>query len=153
MALDFPASPTAGQTYISAGTQWVWDGAKWVTGTTANAWAPIASPAFSGNPTAPTPPMGDNDTSIATTAFVAPAFNGIGRNLIHNPLFNIAQRGTGPWASGYTADRWGIAAVGAGSSMTTTLPVTDRCGSRRRLSDEAARSYPQLQYDWFGGRR
>lgn len=32
--------------------------------------ADIASPAFSGNPTAPTPATGDNDTSIATTAFV-----------------------------------------------------------------------------------
>ena len=32
--------------------------------------APVASPAFTGNPTAPTPSPGDNDTSIATTAFV-----------------------------------------------------------------------------------
>lgn len=33
--------------------------------------APLASPVFTGNPTAPTPTPGDNDTSIATTAFVA----------------------------------------------------------------------------------
>ena len=32
--------------------------------------ANLASPAFTGNPTAPTPTAGDNDTSIATTAFV-----------------------------------------------------------------------------------
>ena len=32
--------------------------------------APIDSPAFTGNPTAPTPAAADNDTSIATTAFV-----------------------------------------------------------------------------------
>lgn len=32
--------------------------------------APKASPALTGNPTAPTPTAGDNDTSIATTAFV-----------------------------------------------------------------------------------
>jgi len=32
--------------------------------------ANLASPAFTGNPTAPTPSLGDNDTSIATTAFV-----------------------------------------------------------------------------------
>lgn len=32
--------------------------------------APLNSPAFTGNPTAPTPAAGDNDTSIATTAFV-----------------------------------------------------------------------------------
>jgi hypothetical protein len=35
--------------------------------------APIASPALTGVPTAPTPAPGDNDTSIATTAFVMAA--------------------------------------------------------------------------------
>jgi len=35
--------------------------------------APLASPEFTGNPTAPTPSAGDNDTSIATTAFVTAA--------------------------------------------------------------------------------
>lgn len=35
--------------------------------------APLASPVFTGNPTAPTPTAGDNDTSIATTAFVQAA--------------------------------------------------------------------------------
>jgi hypothetical protein len=35
-----------------------------------SAYAPLASPALTGNPTAPTPTAGDNDTSIATTAFV-----------------------------------------------------------------------------------
>ena len=32
--------------------------------------APLASPAFTGNPTAPTPATSDNDTSVATTAMV-----------------------------------------------------------------------------------
>jgi hypothetical protein len=36
-------------------------------------YAPLASPALTGNPTAPTPTTGDNDTSIATTAFVQSA--------------------------------------------------------------------------------
>lgn len=35
--------------------------------------APLASPALTGNPTAPTPASSDNDTSIATTAFVRSA--------------------------------------------------------------------------------
>jgi hypothetical protein len=30
MALDFPASPTTGQTFSSGGVTWTWDGAKWV---------------------------------------------------------------------------------------------------------------------------
>lgn len=37
--------------------------------------APLASPAFSGNPTAPTPTAGDNDISVATTAFVGDAID------------------------------------------------------------------------------
>jgi len=35
--------------------------------------APLASPTFTGDPKAPTPTPGDNDTSIATTAFVSAA--------------------------------------------------------------------------------
>lgn len=38
--------------------------------------APLASPAFTGNPTAPTPAAGDNDISVATTAFVQQAVGG-----------------------------------------------------------------------------
>jgi len=50
----------------------VW--AKWgYTAVDMLAYAPINSPAFTGNPTAPTPAPGDNDTSIATTAFVQDA--------------------------------------------------------------------------------
>jgi hypothetical protein len=40
--------------------------------------APLASPAFSGNPTAPTATAGDSDTSIATTAFVMNAVTAAG---------------------------------------------------------------------------
>jgi hypothetical protein len=40
--------------------------------------APLASPALTGNPTAPTPAAGDNDTSIATTAFVTTALTNAG---------------------------------------------------------------------------
>jgi hypothetical protein len=41
---------------------------------TAAGGALLASPALTGNPTAPTAAAGDNDTSIATTAFVATSF-------------------------------------------------------------------------------
>lgn len=43
------------------------------TTTQLNLKAPLASPALTGSPTAPTPTAGDNDTSIATTAFVTGA--------------------------------------------------------------------------------
>ena len=40
-------------------------------------YAPLASPALTGTPTAPTATAGDNSTQIATTAFVASAISGI----------------------------------------------------------------------------
>lgn len=50
--------------------------------------APLASPALSGNPTAPTPAASDKDTSIATTAFVrsAMALFGLGSEVADTPL-------------------------------------------------------------------
>lgn len=39
--------------------------------------APLASPAFTGTPTAPTPSAGDDSTKVATTAFVQEAISGI----------------------------------------------------------------------------
>lgn len=50
--------------------------------------APLASPALTGNPTAPTPTAGDNDTSIATTAFVQ------GELVAKAPLASPALTGT-----------------------------------------------------------
>lgn len=41
-------------------------------------YAPVASPALTGTPTAPTPTGGDNSTKIATTAFVTTALSGAG---------------------------------------------------------------------------
>ena len=162
-------------------------------------YAPLASPPLTGNPTAPTPAPGDNDTSIATTAFVAtaisaqpgtviapttPAFkagqlwwdatggslyvgyddgstqqyvpatnitlpanvatkadvataqNNVGRNLIHNSAFTIAQRGAGPWTtSSYTLDRWSISTTLDGISITRQV-LAD--ADRTAIGDEAA---------------
>lgn len=39
--------------------------------------ADLASPTFTGNPAAPTPSFGDNDTSLATTAFVQTALQAL----------------------------------------------------------------------------
>jgi hypothetical protein len=62
-----PVGGTAGQ-YLQKidGTNYNTD---WVT-LNLSAYAPLASPAFTGNPTAPTAALADNDTSLATTAFV-----------------------------------------------------------------------------------
>jgi hypothetical protein len=54
--------------------------------------APLASPTFTGTPAAPTPTTGDNDTSIATTAFVQTALS---------PAFaTLVDGATVTWATG-----------------------------------------------------
>ncbi|HEY2419646.1 MAG TPA: carbohydrate binding domain-containing protein, partial [Steroidobacteraceae bacterium] len=143
MALDFPASPSNGQTYVGpGGAVWQWDGAKWINGASGVAYAPIASPVLTGDPQAPTPVATDADTSIATTAFVSAAvgaaLHNVGRNLIHNPLFNVAQRGVGPWTTAgvWTLDRWFIYPIGSAQSVTQQI-VTD--ADRAAIGDEAAR--------------
>ena len=52
----------------------------------------------------------------------------VGRNLIHNPLFNIGQRGTGPFiTSTYTLDRWVLATnLDTVSVIQTPLGETNR---------------------------
>jgi hypothetical protein len=79
-----------------------------VTAATNQNYAPLASPVFTGDPKAPTPATADNDTSIATTAFVkaqgyaplaSPAFTGavtVGTNL----YFAGVTSGNGPKMTG-----------------------------------------------------
>ena len=94
--------------------------------------APLASPVFTGNPTAPTAAAGDSDTSIATTAFVqtavAAAQHNVGRNRLHNSAFRINQRGyvsgTALAAGVYAHDRWKAGAGGCTYTFTQAQPAT-----------------------------
>jgi hypothetical protein len=65
--------------------------------------------------------------------------NNVGRNLLHNSMFNIQQRGTGPWTTGtgtYTCDRWRISgSLDTFSYSMATLTDADRAA----IGDEAAR--------------
>ena len=105
MALDFPSSPTTGQTFAGPnGVVWTWDGVKWVS-------------------------LGSGG--------VTPIDNDIGRNLVHNSMFNIAQRGVGPWTTtGFTVDRWQC----WGSAGSTISTVTNIMGDaiRAQIGDETA---------------
>ena len=102
--------------------------------------APLASPTFTGTPAAPTAAVATSTTQLATTAFVIAAIqasNDIGRNKIHNPLFNIQQRGTGAFTANlaYTADRWILQLTGDSNSVTiATLADADRTA----IGDEEA---------------
>lgn len=70
-AMDFPPNPTQGQVYSNGTVSYTYNGYAWVGGSPGSSlYAPLLSPVFTGDPRAPTPPVGDNDTSIATTEFV-----------------------------------------------------------------------------------
>ncbi len=76
-AIDFPASPVDGQVFNAPnGVTYQWNATMtaWVTvPLNVSLFAPLASPAFTGTPTAPTAAPGTNSTQLATTAFVAAA--------------------------------------------------------------------------------
>lgn len=89
--------------------------------------APLASPTFTGDPKAPTPALGDNDTSIATTGYVQTAFNTYGDrhvNMIINPYGAIQQETVTPITTdvAYFADQWvaGFVAPTAAFQMGVT---------------------------------
>jgi hypothetical protein len=77
----------------------------------ASTYAPISSPALTGNPTAPTATFGDNDTSIATTAFVQAGLLGgtaNARNLevyVRNQSGSTIPAGSIVYISGATGNR------------------------------------------------
>lgn len=80
-------------------------------------YAPLASPALTGNPTAPTPSQFDNDTSLATTAFVRNELLGLG-NAVYNALFgrSLASSGYQKLPGGLIV-QWGLI------SLTPSTPA------------------------------
>jgi hypothetical protein len=69
---------------------------------------------------------------------VTPTYNNVGRNLLHNPLFNIAQRGVGAFTANgsYTVDRWAISFGAGETNSVTRVGMTDT--GRAAIGDEAA---------------
>jgi hypothetical protein len=71
--------------------------------------APIASPTFTGDPRAPTPTAGDNDTSLATTAFVTGA---------------VSTAGAGKADKTYVDAQDALRVLKAGDTMTGGLAIS-----------------------------
>ena len=88
-------------------------------------------------------------TAAQVATAVAPAFNGVGRNLLHNPLFNVAQRGAGPWTTSvYTADRWFLG-VSLDTVSINVIAAAD--ADRTQIGDEAATRYLQNNFTGNAG--
>jgi hypothetical protein len=160
VAIDYPNSPTNGQQFTPpGGVLQQWDGAKWVVvgGGAGGGGAVISDTA----PTSPT--SGElwwdstdaqlyvsytdpNSTQwVAASTFAGDllaqsmAMHNVGRNLLHNPLFNVQQRGAGPWTltNLYTADRWAQVLAGPDTTSATIAHLSDT--DRSTIGDEAAR--------------
>ena len=94
-----------------------------------------SSPTFTGNPTAPTPTAGDNDTSIATTAFVAgevaTGIGIVGGQMPGCRVYNSAAQSVGNGADvalTFNSERWDDAQIHDTSTNTSRLdaPETGR---------------------------
>lgn len=75
--------------------------------------ANLASPALTGNPTAPTQTLGNNSTRIATTAFVAAALAALSYQPLDSGLTSLAALGSAADKIAYTTgvDTWAEAAL------------------------------------------
>ena len=109
--------------------------------------APLDSPALTGNPTAPTPSAGDNDTSIATTAFVQTA--------VDNAL-TVGILGTAGYWAGSSAPTGAIALDGSQLSKTTYAEAYALIGDtvaveNNIVPDSASFLVPDMRSRFFRG--
>lgn len=105
-----PAHPASGISTVATGLQPQTNAQAAIDGlaTSISTLAPLASPTFTGTPAAPTPAYGDDDNSIATTAFVQAA-----------AVQKTSATGSAKLPSGTTGQRDGSPSTGAVRFSTT----------------------------------
>jgi hypothetical protein len=108
--------------------------------------APLASPALSGSPTAPTPVAGTNSTQIATTAFVNTAIAGFGAGDMAKSTYDTDNDGKVDAAEVADAAPWaGI--TGKPTSFTPAShshPISQVTGLQTALDAKAPLASPAL---------
>ncbi|URO00948.1 phage tailspike protein [Leclercia adecarboxylata] len=109
--------------------------------------APILSPCFEGEPTAPTPPTGDSSTRIATTEFVTEEVQKVGDS---GPL------GTHSWYVGATPPPYAVMMDGSQLSKTTYAAlyaiIGDSVATANGLVPDSASFYiPDLRSRYVRG--
>src|SRR5580765_800815 len=130
-----PTSPTPGATW--------WDSVScqlylYYNDGNSNQWVPaVAVPASIGEAPSNNYVYGRQNGQWANLGAIAQLQGNVGRNLIHNSMFNVNQRGTGPWATGgYTTDRW-IQSFTNGTLSGSIISLSD--ADRTAIGDEAAK--------------
>jgi hypothetical protein len=105
--------------------------------------------ARSGNTTAYHATMAEIAT-FANASVSSGAYGNVGRNLLHNGLFNVQQRGQGPFTTfnTYNADRWTVG--GSVSTYSLTLGTQSDAG-RAQIGDEAATQFMAVQFTGTAG--
>jgi hypothetical protein len=162
VGINFPNAPTINQLYpqppVAGMPVYRWDGQKWMTAGANSVYVYVGDTP----PGAPDNSLwwesdsgvlyvryndGDSTQWVAITPASQPPApiinNDVGRNLMHNPLFNIAQRGAGPFnASGYTLDRWSLGFSSDTGVGVSQIALVD--AARTAIADEAAVNCLQL---------
>jgi hypothetical protein len=138
--LDFPNAPATNQTFAAPnGVIYEWDGAKWTSLAGGTAFLPLTGGTLTGPLTLAADPAAalQSATKQYTDAGDAAAQHNAGRNLLHNALFNVQQRGAGGWTANqaYTADRW---VIGVNTDAINVALGALGDPSRAQIGDEAA---------------
>jgi hypothetical protein len=99
--------------------------------------APLTLPAA--NPTGST--QAAHKAYVDAVAAAAPGTGSVGRNLVHNSLFSVVQRGVGPFTPAspgalFTADRWQLV-IGSATDAGTVNIVAAADSNRTTVGDEA----------------
>lgn len=103
--------------------------------------APLASPVFTGNPEAPTPPQFDNDTSLATTEFVKRALGNFSASIAVNASITLNAAHAGAYvnaqqnASPYTITLPPIENFPSGSTIKILSSSTNKVTVQRNGLD------------------
>jgi hypothetical protein len=126
------------------------------------AYAPIASPTFTGDPKAPTPAPGDNDTSVATTAFVGAAItaapnktitlsgdvSGSGTAAIPTVLATV-NANVGTW-NNVTLNAKGLATAGSNVGYLTSSGVSGMTAGQLAVAATATTITSSIPYGTTG---
>ena len=147
-AIDFPSSPTTGQTFTSGGTTWIWDGVKW---TSTSAATGLYLPLTGGTMTGDLILNRDAVAPLQAATFEQVQARGAGDNRIINGDMRIDQRNNG--ASGtangvYTVDRWFYGASQAAKGIWVRNP-NSLAGFPYCLQFVSSSAYALLAADFF----